>query len=497
MSVLRQINPSPFVKDVGLTAATSGLTILSIVVVMRLLAKGLGADGFGAYSLVRQAVSTLMPFCTLGAAVAIARYIAMSNDSRARNGYLLSGFLIIVFSCGIIFTSGVLFRGQLAALIFHEKSYSTLVVGTLFMAVGYALFSVLYSFYRGSGKMGMANLWQLAVMAVGPLAVAYFYAGPGSADIVVFSMGALSLAALVPLARNICPAVAREWNAMRHGGRAKELLGYGLPRVPGGFAFAGIMAVGPFLAPHVGSLKGAGYLLVGQSLFRVAEGGMEAFGTVALPKFAQLLSEEKKVFLRGRITDVVALVFHMGLFGALHLFIWSDALVPAWLGSEYEDSVPLVRILALALVPYLGFVMLRSIIDAVQKRAVNTINLCISFVVTLAFSVFFSRMGFGLAGLAAGTALGVTALGFLSVRYLWKAYRLEAKAVMVKECIALNAALALVSVVTRHLLETALTGAPLLLAAVAVELMIISVYCAGLWKMRAWWMVELKNRVFV
>jgi hypothetical protein len=60
--MLKQIKPSPFIKDVGLTAVTSGITIISIIIVTRLLAQGLGTEKFRAYAMSRQILSTLVPF---------------------------------------------------------------------------------------------------------------------------------------------------------------------------------------------------------------------------------------------------------------------------------------------------------------------------------------------------------------------------------------------------------------------------------------------------
>ena len=67
---------SPFLRDVVITSLTSMITILSMIIVTHLLAKGLGPEEFGAYSLTRRLVSiTLLLFSTLTMGVALARYI--------------------------------------------------------------------------------------------------------------------------------------------------------------------------------------------------------------------------------------------------------------------------------------------------------------------------------------------------------------------------------------------------------------------------------------
>ncbi|MDI6793259.1 MAG: hypothetical protein QME81_10395 [bacterium] len=68
---------SSFLRDVVMTTLTSMITILSIIIVTRLLAKGLGPEEFGAYCLTRRMVFTLLPFATLTMGVALARYIGL------------------------------------------------------------------------------------------------------------------------------------------------------------------------------------------------------------------------------------------------------------------------------------------------------------------------------------------------------------------------------------------------------------------------------------
>ena len=493
--MIKAIKLSPFIKDVGLTAITSVVTILSIIIVMRVLAHGLGAEGFGAYSLARQFLSTIIPFSTLAMGVAIPRYIAISKDDHCRFSYLLNGLFLVVILGFVTLITGLIFKNELTVLIFHNKVYSSLFVATLFMLVGYSLYSILYAFYRGLGKMGKANLWQLGIMAIGPIVIALGYAKSGRVDFIVFLMGLMSFTALVPLSFFTYRAISQNKQIFKVKGRLKELLGYGLPRVPGGFAFAGILAIGPFLAPYFGSLKDAGYLVAGQSLFRIVEGGIGAFGLVALPKVAQLFAKGKNEFLKERITDLITLIFHLGLFATLHLILWSDQIVLVWLGNQYAEAIPLIRILLLALIPYLAFTMLCSIIDAVQKRAVNTLNLYMSFIITLVSSLLFAKMGFGVIGMAIGTTMGFITLGLFTTCYLWRAYRLNDKTIIIKQCLLANTGFIACAFVLKYWFEMTFSGITLISIATPMEGLFLSLYCFTLWKLNARWIVELKNRI--
>ncbi|MDP2167615.1 MAG: lipopolysaccharide biosynthesis protein, partial [Thermodesulfovibrionales bacterium] len=311
---IKRIAPSPFIKDVLLTTVTSGLTILSTLIVMRLLAQGLGTDGFGAYSLARRFLAVVSPFSTFAIGVGLARFIAISKDNTERDGYLLSGLLIGVIPSFIVLVFGLIFKDRLTVLIFRYDVYASLFGATLFMIVGYSFYNVLYSYYRGLGKMVKANLWQLAVIAVGPLAITFKYAISKELDLIVFLMGVCFLSSSLPLIFYSLKAIFQNKQSLEIKPYLKELFNYSLPRVPGGLALTGIFSIGPFLATYFGSLKDAGYLVVGLSVFSVIDNAVIAFGIVALPKVTHLFKEGRGDFLEKRVTDIVSMILHMGMF---------------------------------------------------------------------------------------------------------------------------------------------------------------------------------------
>jgi len=489
------VNPSPFIKDIAFTTITSIATTFSIIIVTRLLAQGLGPEGFGAYSLARRVLSTIIPFSTLSMGVAVARYIAISKDYTSRHSYLLSGLLLGVVPSCVVLIIGLIFTHKLTLLIFRSEAYLSLLIATLVLIIGYSFYSVLYAFYRGLGKMNRANLWQLSSAAIGPVVVAILYANSQRVDLIIFLMAMCFFITLAPLIFYSYKSFSQNNHTLKIKGCLKELFQYGLPRVPGGFLLAGIISVGPFLAPYFGTLKEAGYLAVGQSVFRVVEGGLVAFGLVALPKVAQLFTEGKNGFLKERITDLIALVFHLGLFATLHLLLWSDQIVSVWLGNQYLATIPLMRIILIALVPYLAYVTLRSVIDAVEVKAVNTFNLGISFAIAVAISILLAKIGLGAIGLAIGTTIGLLSVGVLTIFYMWKIYRFKSGTLMIKKCLWLNAIFIAVAFSLKFWVERVYSGITLIGIAILIEGILLFLYCIILWKLGTRWILELETRI--
>jgi O-antigen/teichoic acid export membrane protein len=490
------IRTSPFMIDLFTTTVTSVLTIISFIIVTRILADGLGPEKFGAYSLVRRILSTIEPFSTLGMGVALSRYLAIGNDEEAQSGYFLSGFILVMLTCLMIVVIGLPFKNKLTQIIFHSSSYRSLYVSMLFLIVGYSFYIVLYSYYRGLGHMGRANLWQLGVMAVVPIIIVIIYARSAKVDQIVFLFGLCFFSAFIPLLFFAAKVIKHLRGVVFPRNQIRELLQYGLPRIPSQIAFWGMLMLGPFMAPYFGGIKDAGYLVVSQSLLRVVEGGIEGFSRVALPKVTKILAEGRQEFLTGRINDLIAFIIHFGLFTTMHLFIWTDHIVWVWLGNQYGEVIPIMKITVLAIVPFMAYSMLRSIIDAIEVKAVNAFNLYLSFSVALFITVVLAKAGLGSIGLAIGMTGGFWALGILTIRFLWKLYKIEIRSLSMKESVFLNLIFILLAFPMKYWLETHLSGTKLLGMAFLMEMVFLFLYCFILWKLSVRWTVELMERVF-
>jgi len=216
---------------------------------------------------------------------------------------------------------------------------------------------------------------------------------------------------------------------------------------------------------------------------------------VILPKAAQLLAEERQEFLKYRITDLAVFAFHMGLFFTLHLFIWLDEIVLVWLGDQYSDVVVLMKVMTISLIPYISYGMFRSIIDAVEEKAINTFNLYIAFGTTLVTSLVLGRTGLGVMGLAIATALGFFVLGILTIVFLWKFCHFETKSFMITKCLLLNVLLIAAVFILKNYLNITFGKTAMFTIGIFVEILSLLLYCTILWKLRVRWILEIKERI--
>jgi len=208
--------------------------------------------------------------------------------------------------------------------------------------------------------------------------------------------------------------------------KTKEMLIYGGPRVAGGLTYQGFFSLGPLLASYFCNLKDAGFIIIAQLLIVMfIETAMGSFAMVVLPRAAQLYAEEKEEYLKERINHLFSFIIQIGLFLTIHLGIWSDVIIIGWVGSSYSAAIPLTRIISIAIVPYMFFTMLKSIIDAVEVKAINAFNLLVALLAGLLTGGGLATIGLGISGIAIGMAFGLLTLGYLTLRYLRKRFALK------------------------------------------------------------------------
>jgi len=226
------------------------------------------------------------------------------------------------------------------------------------------------------------------------------------------------------------------------------------------------------------------------------EAGLVAFGFLALPKISQLVAENKIDFIRLKVEDILIMTFQLGLIITIHTFIWSKEIILLWLGNEYLEVVPIMKIIIVSLSPYLAYVLLRSIVDAVEIRAINTFNLFISLMTAIFVSlILYSR--YGIIGLAWGTTVGFITLGALTYRYLLRRYHISFKNFMCREVLILNIFIGAIIILAKKFLASYLSLHILLFIGFLIECILFVLYLCFFYKRNTRWLFELKKRIII
>jgi O-antigen/teichoic acid export membrane protein len=342
----------------------------------KLAAHFLGKTGFAEYAVARRTISILYPVVLLGLAVGLPRYIATAagrRDEESKACYLGATLWCVGLSTAVCVALLNAFPSGLAFLFFGSREYASLIFPLSLVVAGLALHAIVYSYFRGMLEMRAANLLQFVNFGLMPLAVFLFFGK--SVQSLLSALGILSLA-MAGVALLFTP-----WKALVKDNRAqvKELLRFGIQRVPGDFILMALFALPATFVAHKSGIRAAGFVAFGISMLNVIGSFFSPFGLILLPKAGALLAAGKngelrrQVWLLTRITLVVSSVLAAGI------AIGANSLIRVYLGPDFTEGAGILRLLLLAAVPYSLYTVLRNVIDAFHELGVTTMILAAGF----------------------------------------------------------------------------------------------------------------------
>lgn len=346
------------------------------VLSVSLVGRWLGALAVGEYLLIGRVASWLSSGIQLGIGVALPRYVARVAHHRTSDqlGYLSSGLLCLVGAATIVGSVLLLAPGTFARWLFGSSATVYLVIPLVLLLLGQAVHTAVYGYYRGNLWMQWANGLQVVNMGLLPIVViVLLYYRHGSVAAIVSVTGAAtaisSFLFLLPAARVFHYSDVRDMRP-----HLRELLRYGIARVPGEFAGSALFALGPVIAAHYLPISEVSGLLLGLGMLIAVAASVTPFGTVLLSKISMMLARGQIQEVRARLEQFVGGVLELSVFVCLQAVVFTDVIVRAWVGPSYLNGVGVIRMTLLSIPFYLFFIAVRSAIDAASVVAHNAHN---------------------------------------------------------------------------------------------------------------------------
>lgn len=453
------------------------------------IARSLSAGAVGEYALIRRSQYLLQPITLLGLTVAVPRYLPFHKDP-ADQAYISTFGLAVVMGASLIVAVFVLGRlDWVAATLFGGAEERHLAAAFAPLIVSLGLHSYLYSYFRGTMDMRSANRLDLANSALVPLAAMLLFGVHGITAVVMGmagGMAAISVFLGLPLWKHLGPAL----RGKPRQGITGSLLAYGLPRIAGDLALAGLVTGPPVLVAHAATMAEVGSFAVAQNLLMVIGAALAPLAIVLLPRVGDRLAA-------GDLTAVTRgnrLLFHAlvdtSAYVLLHLFVFGDVLVRLWVGDELRGATQLVYLAAPAIPFYAQYLVFRSTLDASTAKPLTTLNLFAGFA-TFALLYFVLRpLALPVAVVTSlALALGYMVVGALTFVAMGRFYGVEG----------------LFDAVTRRIVVLNLVGAgvalglrvicdPPLWVWVGVALVLAATWLAFLVRWRRDWVMTLLHR---
>jgi O-antigen/teichoic acid export membrane protein len=404
-------------RDYLLTFATELLVVVSAMAVFRVGALYWESEDFGAYVLSRRTLGLLYAQCLLGMSISVPRYVAIARvGSVSAHPPVRFLFAAVLVSAAMMSVLGIAFwlaEEPVAVLLFGDAAFSGLLAPLFLCTIGITIHSLLYGYLRGHLRMLAANWLQLVNVGIVPLVV---FVLPARSPVQVLWLTGVAWTGISMAASMVI--VAKELTGHAWSGlgaitaTTSSLLRYGVPRLPGDLALTALLTLPATLTAHRGGMEAAGHVGFSLAVLGLLANFFSPIGVVLLPRASEMVASGRLDELRRTMRRLLAVSLPLVIMGALIILATAPQLVSWYLGPTHVSAAPIVRITALSAIPYVVYVLLRSPLDALTVRAINTRNLLIGLLTfAVIVSLFPGSMAVGLALLA---ALSIVAL--LSIR---------------------------------------------------------------------------------
>ena len=376
-----------FRRSILQTGLVQVLSLASFVVLLVfVLPRFISKPDLGLYVTFRALVASLFPLYTVALDIAQARYLGYHTDQEEKQKQITSTIMASFFAVAILSTS-ILFLVK--PFIMHKfldgqaSLFRALMVALIFTGT----YRVSYTFFQGHKQMGWANLLQSTIFVLGNIvAAALIVTGflRGVNQIVWFI-------ALIP-GVSVFPflyILVTQWVG---GFDFRRVLTYALPRVPHLLMSGLMMSSAVMLAKYFYTSSLAGDFGIATRFFQLAGTLAYAFNMVLLPGVADLWGKRQQKELAHSLSHYADLVVAAGTAAIFVFYAIGPFAIKWFLPPQYESGIPILQILAFAALPYLFYLMFRSIIHGVDTRPVQVFVDLVRGVVLLVVFAILTRL---------------------------------------------------------------------------------------------------------
>jgi O-antigen/teichoic acid export membrane protein len=345
---------------------------------LRLTAYLLGTAGFGEYAVARRAINILTFPLLFGLGISLPRYIALSGagnvETTRHRSYFFAGLAI---AAPIILVFGALmlsFPSFFAQLFFGSSTFSYLTLPILLTTIGLYLHTLLYAYFRGHMRMWRANLLQLSNAGVIPPVAVLLSGRKASNSLTLTGLGWIVISVVVfGLIFFHIGIKGLTITILRRS--IRDLVAYGLPRVPGEFALFGLFAVPTFIIANRLGVERAGFFSFGLSLIQLISSMFAAVGILLLPYVSHLAAERRWDLIKSIVAKILGISLAITILIVVALQATLVIIISSFMGPSFMAAVGQSRLFLIAAIPYLVYVILRNPLDALAKWPYNSINL--------------------------------------------------------------------------------------------------------------------------
>ncbi|MFD0680806.1 MULTISPECIES: oligosaccharide flippase family protein [unclassified Paenibacillus] len=378
------IKRSVLSSDIFWTLISTLLTTLLSLASYGIAARVLEASGMGEYMLIRRVTTVLVPLLMLGLPIALTRYLALAkkDDTKIRLQYTFATSLPILFVLVIVLL-GTLFLPNKWGEMLLGTSWKMLGLPMMILIIGLCFHSFVFALYRGMLNIKFANFMTLINIGFVPFIVllipqkniAYIVSTIG------FTMIAVSIIFLANILKDF--NFRGQFDIYSYCRVFKQVMLYGLPRVPSFFVSAFLLSLGSIILANQGEMLGVVAITAGLNIIFMFSSAVSPIGIVLLPRGAELMMQGRKKELSYLSRNLILSTIHLS---SLFFFLWmfkGPQILHIWLNINLNEQVILTMIVSLAFPFYMIYEVLRNLLDALSSKPLNTLTLSVALSVLL------------------------------------------------------------------------------------------------------------------
>ena len=345
-----------------------------------------GIQGFAEYSMGKRVIAMLYPIFLLGLGVGITRFVSVFiKDDRQRVLMFIASVFILSVSSIFLILAFLSLKSEISIVFFNSKSYGNLIFPLALTILGLLWHSLAYSYYRGKLEIKKANLIQ--IINIGIIPVVIFIISENLQQVFFFNGILVLVISLLIIINLIIKEKLLKYNINIHDITQfmKKLFLYSIGRLPGDIALAAIFALIPVFVTHIATVKEGGVVAFGLSLVSLAASFFATIGIVMLPKIGVLYSEKNYSQIKKYISKILQFSIVLPVIGVFLFWVFGDEILNLYLGDDMESYSYMIKLIIVAIIPYVIYVSLRSVLDAIYEKPYNTFNVLISLILLITF----------------------------------------------------------------------------------------------------------------
>jgi O-antigen/teichoic acid export membrane protein len=267
---------------------TTILVSLSPLILLPILSKTLGAEGYGIWNQFTVTLTLIPAIAALGLPYTLVRFLSASRNLDEIKEAFYTIAAMIILGCGSIALLFFIFAGPVADVLFRGNLFVALVLAvTLFIS---GLILLFFDYFRTFDQMRTYSIFSFVQAYLMVIVVTYFVLSGFQISGAVMGMLITQIIIFLSMYIIIIKQIGFKVPKFHH---VKEYLNFGLPTIPSNISFWILDITDRYLIGFLLGLSFVGYYSAGYLLGSLISILLSPFYTILLPILSQYHAENE------------------------------------------------------------------------------------------------------------------------------------------------------------------------------------------------------------